>query len=106
MRWPTCRASHPRSRGAGTTIRKSAASKRKSSGAWTAGRKSRSGAERPIEQIVDRLPAVRLQRARAGAGEVHVRDQRAVGRAALLPVLAAPREPAVLVLVENVQRLV
>src|ERR1019366_1645198 len=43
---------------------------------------------------------------RAGAGEVRVADDRAVRRRALLPVLTRPGEPAVLLLIEHVQRLV
>src|SRR5262245_61044596 len=105
-RSPTCRACRRRSKGAGTTIRNSAASRKKSSGGWTGGPKSRRSAERPSEQILDRFLSVRLQRARSGTGEMRVRNDRRVRRAALLPVLAAPREPAVLLLIEDVQRLV
>src|SRR5216117_3026086 len=102
----TCPAFRPRSRDGSTTIRETAGSRRRSNGAWTAGRRSRSSAERPIEEIVDRAFAVRPDLSRAGAGEVCVRDERTARRAALLPVLTVPREPAVLLLIEDVQRLV
>src|SRR3954471_12869174 len=65
-----------------------------------------SGPERSREEILDGALAVRLDLPRAGAGEVHVRDNRAVGGRPLVPVLACPGEPAVLFLVEDVQRLV
>src|SRR5581483_8300012 len=63
-------------------------------------------AERAGEQAFDRPLAVGFQRASPGAGEMRTRDERSVRGAALLPVLAGPREPAILVLIEHVQLLV
>src|SRR5438874_13129842 len=62
--------------------------------------------ERSAEEQVDRLLRVLLQRPGAGPGDVRMRDQRGVGGAALAPVFAGPREPGVLLLIEDVQRLV
>src|SRR5216683_1049867 len=106
MRSPTCRACRARSRDASTTNPGSAGSKRKSNGGSTDGKRSRRSAERPTEELVDGTLAVWQHLARAGAGEVRVGDQRCVRGAALLPVFARPREPAVLLLIEHVQRLV
>ena len=61
--------------------------------------------ERLREQILDGPLAVVVDLARAGAGEVRMRDDGRVLRAAL-PVAAGPFEPAVLLLVEDEQRLV
>src|SRR6058998_3323127 len=63
-------------------------------------------AERSVEQILDRALAAGGQRTRSRAGEMCVRDERAVSRAALLPLVAGPGEPAVFLLIEDVQRLV
>src|SRR4029079_15802537 len=105
-RSPTCRACRRRSRGAPTTSRPGADSRRRSNGGSTAGRRSRRSAERPVEEVVDRLLAVGPDGAGAGAGEMRLSDQLRVLRAALLPVYTRPREPRVLLLIEHVERLV
>src|SRR5439155_23889292 len=86
--------------------RLSAASRWRSSGAWTAGKRSGSGAERASEQVLYRASAVGLDPPSAGAGKVHVCHARRVGVAAPLPRFAGPGKPAALLLIEDVQRLV
>ena len=61
---------------------RNADSRRRSSAGSTAGRRSRSSAERTSEQLLDRRAPVVLQRPRAGAGEMRVGDHRRVRRAA------------------------
>ena len=95
--------------------RASSASRRSTRPRWRAGWSSRSGRfrapssgpslERLREQLLDRAAAVVLELPRAGAGEVRVRDHRRVGPATL-PVGARPLEPAVLLLIEDEERLV
>src|SRR5690242_15698296 len=63
-------------------------------------------AERAGEQAFNRPLTVRFQRASPRAREVCAGDEWRVRGAALLPVLAGPREPAVPVLIEHVQLLV
>jgi len=65
-----------------------------------------SGAERSREQILDGALAIGLHLAGAGPCKVRVADDRAVGRRPLLPLLAGPAEPAVLVLIEDMERFV
>src|SRR5579864_1210540 len=60
--------------------------------------------ERLREENLDRPPAVVPERPCSSAGEMGMRDQRRLGSAERAPVVAAPVEPAVLVLVEGVER--
>src|SRR4051812_2476231 len=60
--------------------------------------------KRTLEQRLDRVAAVLLQRPRADARKVWMQDRRAAGIA--VPRRARPREPAALLLIEDVERLV
>src|SRR5688572_9784061 len=102
----TCHACRTRSPVGSTTSLRSGASRRKSSGGSTSGTRSRSAGERASKERLNRLARVLLNRAGAGAGEMRMRNHGTVGHPPFLPLQAAPREPAVLVLVEDVQRLV
>src|SRR3990172_8425719 len=62
-----------------------------------------SARERTIEQLFNRSSTVGLERPRAGAGEMRMRDEGAVRRGQRLPLAGGPLQPAVLLLIEDVQ---
>jgi hypothetical protein len=62
--------------------------------------------ERSNVKLFDGPAAVRLEVARPRSGKVGMRDDRARVRTERLPLAAAPSEPRVFALVEDVQRLV
>src|SRR4051812_35199227 len=71
------------------------------------GKQSRSSAERASEERLDRGLAAVADGARTGAGEMRMRDDWCLLRAAdPAPPRISPAEPAVLVLIEHEQRLV
>src|SRR5436190_23653989 len=79
-------------------------------GTWSAALSARpcrsARVERSLEELGDRFASVFVQMPRARAREVRVRDRRLFGGREFLPVAAGPFEPAVLVLIEDEQRLV